>query len=517
MKRFPLLIILAPPLLFRLFSSEGQAQVRLLSTPSLGAKTDVTLSQVPSNSISQVVTRQNQLWIGTGKGVARSIDGGRTFVSYRNVPQFARPGVFALDVKGDTIWCATGYVEETQSAGNVQTGTGYSYSFDNGGTWHSAPQPLDSQSDTAVPYGANSIRFLPIVVPEQNVTFRLDVTDSAVWVASWSSGLRKSTNNGASWTRIVLPSDTLSSISPTDPLAGYVVDPRTNNNFLLFSVYVESSSIVWAGSAGGINRSSDGGVSWKKFTASNELEHVLANWVVAIRGQRRATGTRVWTANWPAASASESYSVSFTDDSGKSWTNSLIGVKAYDFAFKDTIVYVASDQGLFRSTDGGISWIMSGTIVDPARGNVITSSAFYAVGVEGDTVFGGNSDGLVRTLDNASVQFGSNWDVLRTSLPVGSSSATYSYPNPFSPKHESVRFHYNIGHSPSTVSIEVFDFGMNRVKTLLRDAQRSGPLERDEVWDGHDERGSPVPNGVYFYRVTVSGGDPAWGKVMVIQ
>ena len=32
-----------------------------------------------------------------------------------------------------------------------------------------------------------------------------------------------------------------------------------------------------------------------------------------------------------------------------------------------------------------------------------------------------------------------------------------------------------------------------------------------------DQSGSLVPNGVYFYRVTVGGGNPAWGKVMVIQ
>jgi photosystem II stability/assembly factor-like uncharacterized protein len=517
MKRFPLIVIVAPLLFLRLFYSEGHAQARLLSTPSLGAKADIVLSQIPSNTVSQTMIRGNLVWIGTGKGVARSSDGGRTFVSYRNVPQFARPGIFAMDVKGDTIWCATGYVEETSVAGNVQTGTGYAYSFDNGGSWHSAPQPLDSQADTAVAYGSNIIHFLPITVPEQNVTFRLDVTDSAVWIASWSSGLRKSTDNGATWKRIVLPSDTLSSISPNDALSGYVVDPRVSNNFLLFSVFVQSPSVVWAGSAGGINRSLDGGLSWAKFTATNEVNHVLANWVVAIRGQRRASGTRIWTANWPAASASETYSVSFTDDSGMTWKNSLVGVKAYDFAFKDSLVYVATDQGLFRSSNAGVSWVMSGSIVDPARGNEITSPAFYAVSVMGDTVYGGNADGLVKTVDNGTNPFGARWDVLRTSQPVGTLSATYSYPNPFSPKHEIVRFHYKISQPSATVTIEVFDFGMNRIKTVLRDAPRGGAQERDEIWDGRDETGSLVLNGVYFYRVTISGGDPAWGKVMVIQ
>jgi flagellar hook assembly protein FlgD len=67
------------------------------------------------------------------------------------------------------------------------------------------------------------------------------------------------------------------------------------------------------------------------------------------------------------------------------------------------------------------------------------------------------------------------------------------------------------------VTIELFDFGMNRVRTLLRNAQRSGTAEHDEIWDGKNDGGSFLPNGVYFYRVTVGGNDPAWGKVMVLQ
>ncbi|HUI65696.1 MAG TPA: FlgD immunoglobulin-like domain containing protein, partial [Bacteroidota bacterium] len=68
-----------------------------------------------------------------------------------------------------------------------------------------------------------------------------------------------------------------------------------------------------------------------------------------------------------------------------------------------------------------------------------------------------------------------------------------------------------------SVTLEVFDFGMNRVRTVVRDAQRSGTSEHDEIWDGRNDAGTLVVNGVYFYRVRVNGGDPAWGKVMVIQ
>lgn len=518
MKKTSSLLLLASPLVLRMFTPAACGQVQLLSSPSITKSAGAVVSQIPSNSVSQIATWGTTVWVGTGKGVARTSDGGRTFVSYRGVPQFPRPGIFAMDVKGDTVWCATGYVEDVQAGGTVQTGTGYAYSFDDGVTWNSASQPLDGRSDSVVMYGVNVIHFLPIVVPEQNVTFRLAVTDSALWAASWSSGLRKSTNNGLTWARIVLPGNR-SNISPTDSLSALdrTIDPRQNNNYLVFSVFVENPYTVWAGSAGGINRSYDGGLSWSKFTVDNEQSHILGNWVVSIRGQHLGNHTRIWATNWPADSPDEQYAVSCTDDSGATWRTFLVGVKAYDFAFKDSVVYVAADQGLFRSSDGGYSWNVSGSIVDPVRGNTLTTSSFYAVGVVADTVYGGNADGLTKTIDDVLHPFGEKWDVLRTSVPVGALTSTYAYPNPFSPRLQPVRFHYSTGGTPGAVTIEVFDFGMNRVRTVVRDAQRGGTSEHDEIWDGRNDAGTLVVNGVYFYRVTVSGRDPAWGKVMVIQ
>lgn len=500
-----------------MFFLTGSAQTTLPSSPSLGAKLNgLSVSRLPSNSISHIVVRGKDLWLGTGKGAAMTPDGGRTYNSFRYVPQFARPGIFALDVKGDTIWAATGYTKDTD-AGAVQTGTGYAYSFDNGASWTSAPQPLDGRYDTLVTYGLNAVRFIPITVTEQNVTFDISVVDSTVWVASWSSGLRNTTDRGNTWKRIVLPSTQRNSIAPTDTLVNYLVDPRLDFNFLMFSVFTDDNRTIWAGSAGGINKSTDGGSSWTKYTATNESQPIIGNWVIGIRGQRLGSRTRTWIACWPAEGATEKYGVSVTDDSGNTWRNSLAGVKAYDFAFKDSIAYVASEQGLYRSSDGGESWSRSGSIIDAATGNALTTPVFFSAGVIADSVYGGSADGLARTIDNASHPFGLGWDVQRTNQPVGSAGSTYAYPNPFSPKQEAQRIHYSTGGAAAAVTIEVFDFGMNRVRTVIRDAQRNGTAEHDEIWDGRTDDGSALPNGVYFYRVTVGGGDPAWGKLMVIQ
>ena len=68
-----------------------------------------------------------------------------------------------------------------------------------------------------------------------------------------------------------------------------------------------------------------------------------------------------------------------------------------------------------------------------------------------------------------------------------------------------------------TVTIEIFDFGMNRVRTIVKDAHRSSSFEYDEIWDGRDDKNTQVANGVYFYRVVINSGDPTWGKIMVLQ
>jgi hypothetical protein len=504
-----------------LASLAARAQVQVLDSPNLSPLRTVSAS-LPNNSISHIDIEGNAIFIGTSKGLARTNDGGKSWESFRGVSAFANDGIFSLGVRGNTIWAATGFSKPVPNEENrtVQTGSGYAYSFDNGVTWQQLNQPLDGPGDSLVQYGNNQVSFLPIIVPEQNVTFDLALTDSLVWIASWSSGLRKANyrNSTISFQRTVLPSDARNSISPNDSLRGYRLDPRNNNNFLAFSVYVETDTTVWCGTAGGINRSTDKGVSWTKFSAQNQASHILGNWVIAINGQRLGNRTRIWCTNWRAEDQTEQFGISCTDDGGRIWRNFLHGVKAYDFAFKDSIVYVASDEGVFRSSDGGNSWILSGTIIDKLTGQRITTKRFFSVGVHNDTVFCGSGDGLVKTIDNATNPFGQTWQVLRAYRPLGANtSTTYIYPNPFSPKQEQARVHYSTGGRTASVTIEVFDFGMNRVRTIIKDAQRTGASEHDELWDGLDDAKRIVANGVYFYRVTIDGAEPAWGKVMVLQ
>ncbi|MBI4548605.1 MAG: hypothetical protein HY707_11525 [Ignavibacteriae bacterium] len=492
----------------------------------------------PSNSVSHIRIEDSTIWIGTSKGLAKSTNGARTWVSYRREPAFANEGIFSVATNKETIWTSTGFEKELDE-GSVQTGSGYAFSTNNGLSWQHVDQTLDQRGDSIISYGINdSIWILPVVVPEQNVTFDISLSPGAIWIASWASGLRKSTNNGLTWERILLPPDNRNSLKPTDTLWSYApndtlrqrrifqrFDPRRNNNFLAFAVHAIDNDTIWCGTAGGVNKSTDGGVSWARFTRRNQAAPILSNWVIAIKEQLFQDKQRIWTTNWKTnlqEETGEEYGVSYTEDGGRTWKNLLHGIKAYDFAFKDSIAYIATDQGLYRTDDGGLSFSRNGTIINPTTRQMITTSAFFSVDVLGDTVWGGTGDGLVSTLDNASNQFGLAWIIHRTYQPVGTTNETYAYPNPFSPFFEPVRIHYSTQSSAGsssgrTVSLEIFDFGMNRVRTLINNAQRSGNMEFDEIWDGRRDNGDQVANGVYFYRISIDEDEPRFGKILVLQ
>jgi hypothetical protein len=371
-------------------------------------------------------------------------------------------------------------------------------------------------------------------VPEQNVTFDVSLTPGTVWIASWASGLRKSTNNGASWQRIILPTDSRSSLQPTDTLWTYAasdtlkqhrnylhLDPRHNNNFLAFAVHAIDNDTIWCGTAGGVNKSTDGGISWRKFSHQNQASPILGNWVIAIDEQRFQGKTRIWTTNWRAEDSDEQFDVSYTDNGGQTWTNLLHGVKAYDFAFKDSIAYIAADDGIYRTPDAGFTFTKIGAFTDPPNHGAIPPSqisSVFSVDVIQDTVIIGTGDGLLTTIDDATHPFGSSWRIYRAH--ESAQLSTYAYPNPFSPSIQPIRIHYSVidvSNATHTVSIEIFDEGMNRIRTLINNAPRSASPEFDEIWDGRTDNGKFAVNGLYFYRVVIDAQGPQFGKILLLQ
>jgi hypothetical protein len=187
----------------------------------------------------------------------------------------------------------------------------------------------------------------------------------------------------------------------------------------------------------------------------------------------------------------------------------------------NSAVYVATDGGLYKSLDSGKTWAVFSQIVDEETGEGVYTTEVYSVRIgPGHSLWVGTGDGLARSLDD-----GMTWKVFRAfQIPgEGGTPKTYAYPNPFSPLRHNlidgdghVRLQYRTTVS-TRVTVRVYDFGMNLVRTVVEGKDRSLPGDYAEVWDGKNSIGEMVANGVYFYKITLTGEEPLWGKVMVVN
>ena len=273
--------------------------------------TTTQLSSLPqSNSISKIVPRGDTIWVGSGRGLSYTADAGRTWKLFTTAETFDGKSVSAFAIRGNTVWVASEYSIRSDNQW-VETGGGLHYSPDRGAIWVSLPQPVDTGKVDTLIYGRNKIPALATTVAQQNVTWDITLTQNAVWTASWAGMLRKSTNQGKTWQRIVLPPDDLNHISPSDTLhfamsgvEKFFKDDTLYNkdtlhaslNHSVFSVYASDDSTLWVGTAGGINKSTDGGVSWRKFNHLNQLKSISGNFVVCITEQRWKSKRIIWAA-----------------------------------------------------------------------------------------------------------------------------------------------------------------------------------------------------------------------------
>ncbi len=320
-----------------------------------------------SNTITDIITIGDTVWIGTSRGVSLSTDRGENWTNFYGNPQFGTDNVSSIGYSNGIFWAATARTVE-QNEQSLPQGTGLKYTSDLGTTWTSVPQPLDQQTDTLVQYGINVIQALPVTVAIQNLAYDIAFTPGTIWIASFAGGLRKSTDMGQTWQRVVLPPDKLNSISPTDTL-DFCLSPVAGNfcsvgnlNHRVFSVISSDDNTLYAGTANGINKSTDNGISWIKFNHQNQQEPISGNFITALGYS--TIGNSLWASTWKAEAPEEFYGVSFSTNGGESWKTTLYDERSHNFGFKLGQVMAATDNGIFRSSDIGKTWILPGSIYD---------------------------------------------------------------------------------------------------------------------------------------------------------
>ncbi|MFC1729292.1 hypothetical protein ACFL6I_03050 [candidate division KSB1 bacterium] len=450
--------------------------------------------RLPSNNITDIVINGGAVWFGTGRGLGMTADAGNSFTDFVNSPGISRGGISAVTLHDGSIWIATAI--DTAAAGNIElAGSGISWSDDNGMTWTHINQPVD-------PNNPDSLGYMPTTTTIQNVTFDLVHHVGAVWIASWGGGLRKSTDNG----------QTFSVVTPD----GIPFDALNRLNHRAFSL-LSSGDDLWVGTAQGVNRSSDGGDTWTNYTAQNS--GISGNFVTALGKQVVPEGTIIWAATWQAEGTEEYYGVSRTTDNGQTWSTMLEGEFVHNFGFNGDEVYAVSDNGLFKSSDRGGHWGQFPWIRDQ-RGQQIYTTEFFSVAYGSGILWAGTADGLIKSLDG-----GISWSIFRSFVTPGTGGEpeVYAYPNPFSPTRDNlrggsghVRVQYTIS-SPSAVSLDIYDYGLNIVKSVVNRQMRTVSGPHAEAWDGTNNWGRMVANGVYFYKLHIDGKGAFWGKIIVMN
>jgi hypothetical protein len=117
--------------------------------------------------------------------------------------------------------------------------------------------------------------------------------------------------------------------------------------------------------------------------------------------------------------------------------------------------------------------------------------------------------------------------IKRAPAVAGGLKKTYARPGILTPAAGPCKFIYNVSKSNTKVTIRVFDFNMDLVRTIIENRVRQpgsqgGPLGRSTVesedsWDGTNGRGRPVAPGVYYYKITTSTGERSFGKIVVAR
>ncbi|HMS33210.1 MAG TPA: hypothetical protein PKC91_03915 [Ignavibacteria bacterium] len=482
-----------------------------------------------SNFITDILLNGDTIWFATGSGLMKSVDNLSSFLSYAGLSPFGNDDISGFNINRNVLAVATAVSQEINGS-SVPTGTGIKVSTDHGVSWSSYPQPVDERGDSTITYGANVLYSLPVVVRQQNLSYDIAITKTqndlgnyTIWICSFAGGLRKSTDYGATWQRVLLPPDNLDSININTTGYTFALNPRDNLNQRVFSITAVNDSTLYVGTANGINKSTSWGVNWRNYDFNNTDSlgtgnGISGNFVVNLEVQRFGGKEIVWGATRRAESNLEYNALSYTSNGGTNWFSTLDDYTPNGVSFKDSIIYGFTNEGLWRSNFGIFNWAKPGIIYDERTKDQLRTTNFYAGNHVGDSIYFGSADGLLSTIEYGQPWIG-KWTILREITPINLSSdiKTYAAPNPFSPDDEITRIYYKSTKSVTKITINIYDFGMNPVRTVIQNATRSGTDVLFTSWDGKNDQGAITANGVYFYRVEFDDDDPVWGKIILLQ
>ena len=529
--------VLATSVLFLLFCNISSAQ---LYGPQSGE-----FKSLERQSVSSLEYGDQNIWIGPGLNAYRT-QSGEFFVPENADSVFnARGRVFSLATESSRIFAGLGFTS-TRGGGSVNAAMGYYQSKNSGESWEFIPFPLDDKApeqcnaesvgppcDLEFTYGGETYIRTRTTVPEQSPPFEVDFHEDTILSVNWASGLLRSSDNGLTWERLILPPFFEAELTPDSTYQWFSqspdgainrYDPRFDNNLLGFGLLIDEQQRVWVGTAGGINISENAltapkdEISWRHIAFNPDIQDgLLGNWIIKIRQQPDTD--RIWMTNWRADPDNrDQFGIVYTEDEGETFHTFLEGIRVNDIGFFDGVIYAAASDGLYISGDDGGTWSRQHRIESPNT-FIKEDASFLALTNSDSGIWAGSSDGLAFSPDH-----GSSWTIFRVNLPLSGGNIyqpgapeanAYAYPNPFSPTiHSLVRIKFK-AETTDRPTVRIFDYAMNPVR-IIKTNSVSADGSYEISWDGRTDNGRVVAGGAYFYSIDGSNG-PIRGKILLLD
>lgn len=140
-----------------------------------------------------------------------------------------------------------------------------------------------------------------------------------------------------------------------------------------------------------------------------------------------------------------------------------------------------------------------------AAGGTIDENGLYTAGTDSGLFYITAQDAESGLHATVKVRIGNPTGVESIALPT-QFKCHQNYPNPFNPA-TTIRFETPF---PGSVELSVYNIQGRRVKTLIYN--NLSPGYHQAIWNGMDEKGSPVAGGIYIYRIIFD--NPVNGKRM---
>ena len=176
-------------------------------------------------------------------------------------------------------------------------------------------------------------------------------------------------------------------------------------------------------------------------------------------------------------------------------------------------IIIATSDSVYTGVYNGTSFTWKTIAI-----NSTMATAVNCVAINDDTYFLGSANAGVLYSNDFT-----NWNYITKSKTVATDlEEVYAYPSVISISETKARFAYSIS-AVDLVTIEIFDYNGDLVKTIIKDESRpaatatekSTHFEKD-VWDGKNSKGESVPPGTYTFKIETKNSKlSATGKVIV--